>query len=655
MLYYRFLVWLVAFVCNALGRRSDGRTLAGASALVLGGGLLWSVVRIIGASSDPELGYFFAIGWQLVGVIVAVLIVIAVFTWLAIEGVELGGRPVLRRNFVLFVSWHFLRSHREADAEETEEPLRKTPPRGHLLAWLALCGAALGTAYGVPWTRALGLYSLGPVVDAALPAVRWTLWVELALLLSWLPRRQPTAPRRDALDALREVLRPFARSVTATTFISIVGVGVGVWALVVVLSVMGGFECDLRAKILSTNPHVVVQDEEPTTGIPAIHDVLSGIRAIPGVAGALPYVQGDVIVSSSSNRNVSLELKGLDPALLPGVDHHLNRDLVAGDLRNLDTPELIVPTGRWLLRIEPGAEDDTPAGPDGAPDGDDDIEPAPLPGTEGAPDPSLDEEIRPGILLGQELASSLHVGVGQEVMIISPRDDAGFLGIQPRARAFRVAGIFHTGMYEFDYKLAYCSMSEAQRFFHMGADVNRIEVRLKDVNEAGRVGTAIAALLPPGSLEVRDWKHLNKNLFSALALEKIVMFVVLGFIILVASFNIAGSLVMIILEKAKEIAILRSMGTASRSVHRMFLSLGGFIGLIGSTAGVVLGLSTCAFIRWKGIQLPRQYYIERLPVNVDPMTIGLVFLAGIGICLLMTLYPAREASRLEPVEGLRYE
>jgi lipoprotein-releasing system permease protein len=189
----------------------------------------------------------------------------------------------------------------------------------------------------------------------------------------------------------------------------------------------------------------------------------------------------------------------------------------------------------------------------------------------------------------------------------------------------------------------------------MGDDINRIELRLEDVDNSSQVVATIQPTLNAPTLEVLDWKTLNRNLFSALELEKIVMFIVLGFIVLVASFNIIGSLVMIIMEKAKEIAILRSMGANRRRIQWIFLLLGGIVGLIGSLSGLIVGLSTCGVIGFFGIPLPRQYYIELLPVHVDPTTTVMVFIAGIGLCLLATLYPALEAARLKLVEGLRYE
>ncbi|MEC8024657.1 MAG: FtsX-like permease family protein, partial [Myxococcota bacterium] len=292
----------------------------------------------------------------------------------------------------------------------------------------------------------------------------------------------------------------------------------------------------------------------------------------------------------------------------------------------------------------------------------DDIEPTPIPGIESTELETMsfgrvttaDEGLRPGILLGEELAISLRVGVGGEVTVVSPRDDAGFLGIQPRARTFRVAGIFRTGMYEFDLKLAYIRMSEAQRFFQLGTDINRIELRLSNVDTSTEVVQALAPILGnTKSLTAVDWKQLNRNLFSALQLEKLAMLVVLLIIIAVAALNVLGSLLMLLLERGREVAILKSLGATRGELRRIFISLGSVVGTIGSSAGLLMGLATVGFIRYVGVRMPRQYYVDQLPVHVDPLTISLIFFLGIALCVAATLYPAFMASRGRPVEGFR--
>jgi lipoprotein-releasing system permease protein len=468
--------------------------------------------------------------------------------------------------------------------------------------------------------------------------------------------------------------------------VSIVGVGVGVWALIVVLSVMGGFEQDLKGKILSTNPHILIQDQEPMEGIPEVPVLVAELSRLAGVKAALPYVQGEVIVNSRDNRNVAMTLRGIDPRGLVAVDHHLLRSVVSGSVENLIAPERVLPAAEWrlqgggFLEAPAGVTPPAPApGPSEAPTPDplaptelptDPLAPTPIPGVDASAastTSSRAEPLRPGLVLGRELASSLHVTIGSEVTVVSPKDDAGFLGVQPRARTYRVAGIFATGMYDFDSKQGYVMLSEAQRFFQMGDDINRIELHLADVDESDSVVALAKPLVQAASdrlaqrmgvranLDVLDWKSLNKNLFSALMLERIVMFVVLGFISLVAAFNVVGSLVMIILDKRREIAVLKSLGSPERAVFRMFLVLGGAVGTIGSTSGLLVGMLSLYAISGLGLPLPKQYYIDKLPVFIDPVTIGIIYLAGIALCALATIYPALEASSVDPVDGLRNE
>lgn len=672
-----FGVWLLYLFRNGLfsifvkladflGRRSDGRTMVWMAGALGAGALVWGGIRLLDKAT-PEYQYFALTGGQLTLVIGVVLLVVAFITWATMRVFSLAARPAMNRRYELFIGWHFLTSQRTEHRGVAEYEGGRKPGTAMLVASGALIILAAAFGGRIPWRQ-----WIGPLTPLVLP-LRAGLGVFGFIVLTWPLRPTRATGSVDRLDRARARLHnlPSVLSVTPTTFISIVGVGVGVWALVVVLSVMAGFESDLRGKILATNPHVVIQDQEPMEGIPGIRPLLGKLRALDGVLAAIPYVQGEVILTSRENQNVALKLRGIDPEDLNASEHHLQQNMVSGAVDNLLAPERIVPSGRWALEgpadnggdrsdegeptpdtedIEPEPIGDAPA-ETGDPD---DIEPEPIGQSRGGRTVK-EEGIRPGILLGVELANSLRVDVGGEVTVISPRDGAGFLGIQPRARTFRVGGIFHTGMYEFDLKLAYVRMSEAQRFFHLGGDINRVELRLRDPDSSASILAAVRPMLTRESLETLDWKALNRNLFSALQLEKIVMFVVLGFIVLVASFNIIGSLVMIILDKAQEIGILKSMGATGGAVRRLFLVLGGLIGIIGSSAGLAVGLLTCWAIQTFGIQLPRQYYIEKLPVHVDTTTTALVFGAGILVCLLATLYPAGQAGKLGPVEALRYD
>ncbi len=650
-------VRLIRSLFNILGRRNDLRT------MLFGVFVLISTPLVIGSAltvlqkAPPAVQYYLLTGAQLLAVVQSVLLIVAFITWLVMFGVRFLGQPVFARRYELFVGWNLLRSH--STKQHQPRPFEgATPPAQwttQLLGILFLL--VLATSFTVQWPVLLDTYA------DIVPWLRWGIGSSAVLLLTWPLRRTPAPGSVDRLDRLEARAKnlPDVLTVTANTFISIVGVGVGVWAVIVVLSVMSGFENDLRDKILKTNPHVVIQDDEPMEGIPNYRNTLQSIRELDGVIAAIPYVQGDVIVTSRENRNISLSLRGITPSDLSQSEHHLESSMVSGSTENLMYPERLIPTSRWRLGHTPEKEAESPL-PDIPTPSEDDIEPTPIPGIESTELETMsfgrvttaDEGLRPGILLGEELAISLRVGVGGEVTVVSPRDDAGFLGIQPRARTFRVAGIFRTGMYEFDLKLAYIRMSEAQRFFQLGTDINRIELRLSNVDTSTEVVQALAPILGnTKSLNAVDWKQLNRNLFSALQLEKLAMLVVLLIIIAVAALNVLGSLLMLLLERGREVAILKSLGATRGELRRIFISLGSVVGTIGSSAGLLMGLATVGFIRYVGVRMPRQYYVDQLPVHVDPLTISLIFFLGIALCVAATLYPAFMASRGRPVEGFR--
>ena len=231
----------------------------------------------------------------------------------------------------------------------------------------------------------------------------------------------------------------------------------------------------------------------------------------------------------------------------------------------------------------------------------------------------------------------------------------GPTGPMPRMRSFRVAGHFYTGMYEFDSKLAYVSLTEAQKFLSMQGEVTGVEVRTVDPDRARDVAEQITARIGPG-FEVRTWEELNRGLFMALRLEKIAMFVVLTFIALVASFSIVSNLIMLVTEKAKEVAILKSMGARDAAILRVFFAEGLYIGLVGLALGLTFGITGCVLLARYGLPIdPDLYYIQKLPVVMRVSEIASVSLAALGLCCLATIYPAFVASRMRPVEGLRYE
>jgi lipoprotein-releasing system permease protein len=402
------------------------------------------------------------------------------------------------------------------------------------------------------------------------------------------------------------------------TLISIGGVAIGVWALTVVLSVMSGFEADLKRKILGHNAHGMVMKygENDFTEWRQVRDRVLGV---PGVAGATPFLYNEVMVSAGQRLTGAL-LKGIDPATIGTVT---------------DLPRSVEPGGdlAWLT-----APAKIPAAParDGRAAG------------EGTP--------LPGIVIGREMAVQLRVFVGDQVNVISPFGDLGPAGPQPRSRPFRVAAVFYSGMYEYDAKFAYLELGEAQRFFGSGDSVTGLELRVQDVDAARAVMARIQAELGGYPYRTKDWGELNRNLFSALQMEKLVMAVILGFIVLVASFIIVATLIMLVLEKTREIAVLKSMGAGVPGVMKIFVAEGLVIGAVGTFFGLVLGLGTCLLVDKVGIPLdPEVYYISNLPVLVEPAQFALVALVSVALAFLATVYPATKAARLRPVDGLRAE
>ncbi|HET8539278.1 MAG TPA: ABC transporter permease [Anaeromyxobacter sp.] len=408
------------------------------------------------------------------------------------------------------------------------------------------------------------------------------------------------------------------------TLISIGGVALGVWALTVVLSVMSGFEADLKRKILGHNAHgmVLTYGQNEFDDWRGIREQVLGVK---GVAGATPFLYNEVMLSAGQNLTGAI-LKGIDVETVGSVTD-LPRNVEDGELGWLPKPDRI-PHGARLPEDEAPRAGAPPAGA------------RPL----------------PGLVLGRELARSLRVFVGDQVNVVSPFGDLGPAGPQPKARPFRVAAIFYSGMYEYDSKFAYMDLAEAQRFFGTGDTVTGLELKVQDVDAARAVMGRVVFALGGWPFRAKDWGELNRSLFSALQMEKVVMAVILGFIVLVASFIIIATLIMLVLEKTREIAVLKSMGAGVPSVMKIFVAEGVIIGAVGTAFGLILGYGSCLLIDRVGIPLdPEVYYISNLPVLIEPAQFALVTLAALALSYLATIYPATKAARLRPVDGLRSE
>jgi lipoprotein-releasing system permease protein len=451
--------------------------------------------------------------------------------------------------------------------------------------------------------------------------------------------------------ATRHVRASKSGFLTVISFLSIAGVGVSSLALCLVVSIMGGFGADLKRKILGNNAHVKIE-AGAHGGFEGWRDLLNDVRLIKGVHAATPVTAGEAMASSSSNTAGTI-VRGIDTGSI-GTVIDLVQNIEVGKLAYLDEPAKladlppdevigIATNGDVFLKgpkvkswLRSGLDDDVAA---------------------------ATEPVYPGIVLGRELAKTLHVYVGDEVTLVAPLGDLGPMGVLPRSRKFRVAAIFYSGMYEYDASHVYIKLDDAQEFLDLRGRVTAIEAKLDDAEAVAPVRAGLENAirehrsdLGRDDLKVRDWKETNKNLFSALKLEKIATFIILSIAIAVASFCIICTLLLMVTEKSKEIAILKAIGASDRTILRVFMSEGMIIGGIGTVFGVLIGLSLTLGLLGFGVRLdPDVYYVDRLPISVDPLDYSLVTIAAMAITTLATIYPAIAASRLRPVEGIRYE
>jgi lipoprotein-releasing system permease protein len=386
--------------------------------------------------------------------------------------------------------------------------------------------------------------------------------------------------------------------ISVISLVSTLGVIVGVMALVLALALMTGMQQELRNRILGATAHIFVWKHG---GITDYQAESAALRSVPHVTGAAPAIIGKALISTARGE-AFITLKGVDPALESGVtdiDHGMQSGRLAA------------------LAEDPG---------DGL----------------------------PGIVIGTDLARTLGVSDGDEVTILTPQGTLTPMGVYPRSRRVRVAGRFSLGLYEFDSAYGFVSLPLARRMLDR-PEVDVIELRLDDIYRAADVAALIPARLGPAYFS-QTWAELNRSLFSALWLEKMAISITIGLIVMVAALNIVASLVLLVMEKSPDIAILKTMGAPARSVMAIFMLQGLVIGTVGTLVGAVAGAAIAVVLdHYQLIRVPMDVYqIAYVPFVLEGIDLAVVVVCAVAICFVATIYPSRQAAKLDPVDALRF-
>ena len=402
--------------------------------------------------------------------------------------------------------------------------------------------------------------------------------------------------RFELFIALRYLLaRRKQAFISVISLISTIGVAVGVIALIVALALMTGIQGELRDRILGSTAHIYVWK---TGGIEDYHAEVKKLLAVPRVRGAAPGIMGKGMISSPSGKSF-ITIKGIDPALESNVTD-IKTAIQSGRVEDLTTGE------------------------------------------------------PPGILIGRQLAEALAVKVGDTVSLLTDQGTLSPGGMLPRNRTARVAGIFNLGLQEFDAEWGFVSLDFAERL--VGVDqVEMIQLRVDDINASPEIADSVEALGP--AYRAQDWSELNASLFSALGLEKIGMSIAIGLIMMVAALQIVASLVLLVMEKSRDIGILKTMGTSPRRISVVFMMQGTIIGLVGTITGAIVAVVLCwVLTEYRLVTIPQDIYqVAYVPFIVKPQDFATVVVSAIVICFLATIYPSRQAAKLDPVQALRFE
>jgi lipoprotein-releasing system permease protein len=404
--------------------------------------------------------------------------------------------------------------------------------------------------------------------------------------------------RFELFIALRYLLaRRRQAFISVISLISTIGVGVGVIALIVALAMMTGIQGELRDRILGSTAHIYVQKD---VGIEDYRAEVQHLLEVPGVIGAAPAIMGKALISSE-NGNGFITLKGIDPQLEPRVTD-IGRTMESGSVEGVDAA-------------------------DGA---------------------------LPGILIGRLLANALKVRVGDTVNLLTPQGRLSPFGMLPRNWPTRIAGIYSLGLQEFDEGWGFVSLPYAMRLRGI-EQVEMIQLRVDDINASPAIANRVEALGP--SYVAQDWSDLNASLFSALGLEKIGMSIAIGLIMMVAALQIVASLILLVMEKSRDIGILKTMGTSPGRISVIFMMQGTIIGLVGTFIGALVGVGLCwVLTEYRVVSIPQDVYqVAYVPFIVKLQDFATVVISAIVICFLATIYPTRQAAKLDPVQALRFE